>query len=123
VSIQILSTVEEHKTAVHRFVNDFKNGGGSMAPLDNLLASNFVNYFGDPKLPAGKEGFKAIASMIFKAFPDVHVTPEFVVVDDDLVVERSNVRATQTGTFQSVRPASKKVSGQRTTFTASHGAR
>jgi predicted ester cyclase len=39
--------------------------------------------------------------MIFKAFPDVHVTPEFVVVDDDLVVERSNVRSTQTGTFQS----------------------
>jgi predicted ester cyclase len=35
--------------------------------------------------------------MIFKAFPDVHVTPEFVVVDDDLVVERSNVLATQTG--------------------------
>jgi hypothetical protein len=40
-----------------------------MAPLDNLLASNFVHHFSDPKLPAGKEGFKAIANMIFKAFP------------------------------------------------------
>ena len=102
--MQIMSTVEEHKTVVHRVVNEFKNGGGSMAPLDNLLASNFVHRFSDPKLPAGKEGFKAIANMIFKAFPDVHVTPEFVVVDDDIVVE-----ATQTGTYQSVPPTSKQV--------------
>jgi predicted ester cyclase len=104
-----MSTVEEHKTVVHRFVNEFKNGGGSMTPSDNLLASNFVHHFSDPKLPAGREGFKAIASMIFNAFPDVHVTPEFVVVDDDLVVERSNVRATQTGTFQSEPGTGKQV--------------
>jgi predicted ester cyclase len=90
-------------------VNEFKNGGVSMAPLDNLLASNFVHHLSDPKLPAGKEGFKAIANMIFKAFPDVHVTPEFVVVDDDIVAERSNVWATQTGTYQSVSPTGKQV--------------
>jgi hypothetical protein len=52
-------------------VNEFKNGGGRMAPLDNLLASNFIHHFSNPKLPAGKEGFKAIDNMIFKAFPDV----------------------------------------------------
>jgi predicted ester cyclase len=61
--------------------------------------------------------------MIFKAFPDVHVTPEFVVVDDDLVVERSNVLATQTGTFQSVPLLVSRSLGQGTIFTASHGAR
>jgi predicted ester cyclase len=87
-------------------VNEFKNEGASMAPLDNLLASNFVH---DPKLPAGTEGFKAIANMIFKAFPDVHVTLEFVMVGGDLVVERSNVRATRTGTFQGVPPTGKQV--------------
>jgi predicted ester cyclase len=47
--------------------------------------------------------------MIFKAFPDVQVTPEFVVVDDELVVERSNIRAAQTGTFKSVPPTGKQV--------------
>jgi hypothetical protein len=98
VGIQIVSTVEEHKTVVLRFVNEFKNGGWSMAPLDILLASDFVHHFSDPKLPAGKEGF-----------PDVQVTPEFVVVDDELVVERSNVRAIQTGTFQSMPPTGKQV--------------
>ncbi|PWU81025.1 MAG: hypothetical protein DLM72_09140 [Candidatus Nitrosopolaris wilkensis] len=87
-------STQEYKTVVHRFVNEFKNGGASMAPLDNLLASNFVHHFSDPKLPAGKEGFKAIANMIFKAFPDVHVTLEFIMVDCDDVVERSSVRAT-----------------------------
>lgn len=102
-------STQEHKTVVHRFVNEFKNGGGSMALLDNLLASNFIHHFSDPKLPAGKEGFKAIANMIFKAFPDVHVTLEFVMVDRDLVVERSNVRATHTGTFQGVPPTGKHV--------------
>ena len=102
-------STQEHKTVVQRFVNEFKNGGGSIALLDNLLASNLIHHFSDPKLPAGKGGFKAIANMIFKAFPDVHVTLEFVMVDGDLVVERSNVRATHTGTFQGVPPTGKQV--------------
>jgi len=37
------------------------------------------------------------------------VTLEFIIVDGDLVVERSNVRATHTGTFQGVPPTSKQV--------------
>ena len=102
-------STQEYKTVVYRFVNEFKNGGGRMAPLDNLLAPNFIHHFRDPKLPAGKEGFKAIANMIFKAFPDVHVTLEFVMFDGDLVVERSNGRATHTGTFQGVPPTGKQV--------------
>jgi predicted ester cyclase len=116
-------STQEHKTVVQRFVNEFKNGGGSMAPLDNLLASNFVHHFSDPKHPAGREGFKAIASMIFKAFPDVHVTPEFVVVDDDLVVERSDVRLHKRVLSRVCLLLVSRSLGQRTTFTASHRVR
>ncbi|MDP9290488.1 MAG: hypothetical protein M3P08_20145 [Thermoproteota archaeon] len=34
-----------HKTVVHRFVNEFKNEGGSMTSLDNLakMAMNSTN--------------------------------------------------------------------------------
>ncbi len=37
------------------------------------------------------------------------MTLEFIIVDGDLVVERSNVRATHTGTFQGVPPTGKQV--------------
>lgn len=37
---------------IHRFVENFKNGTGSMAPLDELLDRNLVHHL---------DGFKAIA--------------------------------------------------------------
>ena len=38
-------STQEHKTVVHRFVNEFKNEGDSMASLDNLekMAMNSTN--------------------------------------------------------------------------------
>lgn len=38
-------STQEHTTVVHRFVNEFKNEGGSTASLDNLakMAMNSTN--------------------------------------------------------------------------------
>ncbi len=94
---------------IHRFVEKFKNGGGNMAPLDELLDRNLMHHLPAPGLPPGPDGFKAIAGSIFAAFPDVHVTTEMILEQGNLVIERSMVRATHTGPFQDVAPTGRKV--------------
>ena len=94
---------------IHRFVDEFKNGGGSLAPLDELLDVSFVHHLPAPDLPPGIPGFKVIAGSIFAAFPDVHVTAEIVIAEGDLVTEHSVVRATHTGPFQGVAPTARRV--------------
>ena len=94
---------------IHRFVDEFKNGGGNMAPLDKLLDERLVHHLPAPGLPPGPAGFKAIASSVFAAFPDVHVTVELVFEQGDLVAEHSVVRATHAGSFQGLTPTGRKV--------------
>jgi len=53
-------STQEHKTVVQKFVNEFKNGGGSMAPLDNLLASNFIHHFSDPNFQLAKVALRQL---------------------------------------------------------------
>lgn len=94
---------------IHRFVDEFKNGGGSLAPLEELLDVSLVHHLPAPGLPPEIPGFQAIAGYIFAAFPDVHVTAELVIAEGDLVTELSVVHATHTGPFQGVAPTGRKV--------------
>lgn len=89
-------------------VKEFKNGGGSTATLDELLDRNLVHHLPAQGLPPGPGGFKAIASSIFAAFPDVHVTTEMMLEEGKFVMERSFVQATHTGPFQNIAATGKK---------------
>ena len=55
-------STQELKTVVHRFVNEFKNEGDSMASLDNLekMAMNSTNK------PDSLEGYRICASEVIQ---------------------------------------------------------
>lgn len=94
---------------IHKFVKEFKNGGGNTATLNELLDRNLVHHLPAPGLPPGPDGFKVIASSIFAAFPDVHVTTEMMLEQGNFVTERSFVQATHTGPFQNIAATGRKV--------------
>ena len=52
------------------------------------------------------------------AFPDVHVTREFIVTEGDIVVERANARATHRGEL-----IGTKATGRDVTWTELHAYR
>jgi steroid delta-isomerase-like uncharacterized protein len=58
-------------------------------------------------LPPGPDGVKAVAGMIFAAFPDFHMEIDKIVANDDKVAIRTIQTGTHQGDFMGV-PASGK---------------
>jgi predicted ester cyclase len=62
-----------------------------------------------PGLPSGIEGDKLFFRMLFNAFPDLEVTTEDLIAEDDRVVERLTLRGTHQGTFMGASPTGTRV--------------
>ncbi|HYM11932.1 MAG TPA: SRPBCC domain-containing protein [Bryobacterales bacterium] len=93
---------------VRRFTEEFKNKQ-NVGVVDELFSPDFAFHLPVKGLPPGREGLKTIGKAIFAAFPDVHVTPEDVIVEGDRVVARDTARATHRGEFNGVPATGRKV--------------
>lgn len=87
-----MNKADKNKAIVREFTRVFKNEH-NVDGIDHLFAPNFKHNFRQP-LPPGLAGFKAIGRMMNTAFPDVVVTEDDMIADDNTVVERSSAVAT-----------------------------
>jgi predicted ester cyclase len=101
-----MSTIEQNKAAVREFTKVFKNEH-NVDVVDRLFAPNFRHNFKMQVAP-GLAGFKAIGRMMNAAFPDVVVTEEDLIANDNTVVERSAASATHRGELMGAPPTGKK---------------
>ena len=99
---------QDNKQIVTRFIEEFKNKANHDI-VDELLAPNFVHHLTDPRLPPGRDALKLLGQSIVAGFPDVHATVEELLADGNMVVERTSVRATNTGEFNGIPPTGKQV--------------
>jgi steroid delta-isomerase-like uncharacterized protein len=58
---------------------------------------------------AGTEATKAVFANLFRAFPDLHIAVEDVVVEGDKVVTRHTVTGTHRGEYLGLAPTGKSV--------------
>jgi len=61
-----------------------------------------------PNLPANKEGFKKFIYLLWKAFPDIRITFEDIIVEGDKVACRYNLAGTHKGEFIDIKPTDKQ---------------
>lgn len=66
------------------------------------MTPGFVHHWTDPRLPAGRDGMKAVGQSAVGGFPDVQVTVQDLLADGDRVIERTAVRATHIGEFNGI---------------------
>ena len=82
-----MSTPEENKQVVRRFLREISSGG-DLDRIDDLVAPNYVNHaLGDVDLA----GFKAMLSGMQAAS---EVKTEDLIAEDDAVVSRSTMKIT-----------------------------
>ena len=88
-------THEEAKDFVRRHFEEFVNRK-NLDIADVNFAPEFVDHGSDvpPNLPAGPGGAKAYVGSALSKFPDLHVTIDDVIAEDDKVVVRNTWRAT-----------------------------
>ncbi len=91
-------STEDNKTTVRRLIEEGWNQG-KLAVFDELAAPNWIHQ--DPLRPhvRTREDFKRHVAETRSAFPDLHLTMEDVIAEEDKVVVRWMRRGTRTGDF------------------------
>ena len=85
----------ENAALIQRFYDEGWNAN-DLGVYDELVTPDFVDHQALPGLEPGREGFKMLNVMFRSAFPDVWVTVDQIVADDDKVA----CRWTSTGTHK-----------------------
>ena len=102
------ATNNANKEVVSRFIEEFKNKANH-GIVDELMSPDFVHHLTDPRLPAGRDGIKALGQVIVGGFPDVHASVKELLADGDKVIERTQTSATHTGEFNGIPATGRQV--------------
>ena len=101
---------EQDKALIRRFVEELFNQGNTRL-ADEILAPDFVEHEQlPPGIPNGREGVKAMTSMMRSAFPDFKATIEDILADGDKVVIRMTWSGTHKGEFMGIPATGKRMS-------------
>jgi steroid delta-isomerase-like uncharacterized protein len=102
-------SIQENKALCARPHEEIFNQG-NLAVADEIFSSEFIFHEAHlPPLPRGPESIKMVATMLRRAFPDLHLTLEDSIAEGDRVVNRWSFRGTQHGEFASVPPTGREV--------------
>jgi len=97
----------ENKAIVRRFFEEVVNKG-NMAVADELIAQDYLEHGSPAGQPAGIEGFKQFIALVATAFPDLQVTIEDMISEENKVVVRLTVHGTHTGKLMGAIPPTGK---------------
>lgn len=75
-------STETNKQIVRRFTEEVLNQG-NMATLEEVCAADLLNHNPPPGLPGTREGLKMFVSGQRAAFPDMQVTVQDMIAEED----------------------------------------
>jgi steroid delta-isomerase-like uncharacterized protein len=82
---------------------------GKIETIDDLCAPDYVEHDPLPGTSADLAGLKDSITQIRAAFPDMQVTADDLIEEDDRLAVRSTMRATHEGDFMGIPASGKKV--------------
>jgi len=106
-----MSTPEVNKAAFKRFHDAASTGDEQIlfTMIDELVAPDAVVRTPLPIDATGPEALKQVWAMLFRIYPDIHLTVEDVIAEGDKVVGRTTVTGTHQGEFMGVAATGKSV--------------
>jgi len=90
-------SIEENKAIARRLVEEVQNQHNIHA-MDELYSPDYVNHAAHG-VPPTLEGSKQFFSMLFAAFPDLHLTIHDQIAEGDKVVTHKTMSGTHQGAF------------------------
>ena len=99
---------ENNKEKIVRFINEL-NEQGSRVAAEQFLDPAYVDHSAPPYLPPGAEGWRQLRTPFFTAFPDLHVTIDYMVAEGDKVAVQYTIRGTHQGELMGIPPTGKQV--------------
>ena len=103
-----MTTREENNRHIIRQVFAEAFNHKNMALLDTLFSPLFSDQ-STPGQPPGPQGVKAYFAQVHAGFPDMQITIEDLIAEQDRVVARTVWRGTHLGPYDGVEPTGKRV--------------
>lgn len=101
-------SVELIREAAARIIEEFINKNNPSV-ADELFADDFINHSPQFGVAPDRDGLKQMIAMSHQAFPDLHMTIEDIITENDKVVVRMRTTGTFTGEFLGVPPTNKSM--------------
>jgi predicted ester cyclase len=103
---------EENKAIVRRMTEEFYNQG-NVDRAEHFFADSYVHH--DPASPQvrDRDGLKQVLRAFLAGCPDLHITIDQLLAEDDTVTKRWTYHATQSGDLAGLPPTGKRIIDER----------
>jgi predicted ester cyclase len=98
--------------AVFMRLHDAMSGGPELVSraIDEIVAPDVVFHAPVPNGATGVRALKQVMTVLYRAFPDLHVEVEDVIEEGDKIVGRNTVTGTHRGEYLGMAPTGRSVS-------------
>ena len=110
-STQSTSATDANKQLVMRHFNEVINQK-QLSIIPELFAENFSSIAPNGDIVTGRDHLAQYLGYFFTAFPDLHMTLEEMLAEDDRVAARVTVQGTHQGEFWGIAPTNRQISIQ-----------
>jgi steroid delta-isomerase-like uncharacterized protein len=99
-----------NKATVRRF-HDAMTGGAERVSqtIDEVVAPDVLFHAPVPTGATGAQALKQVLTILYRAYPDLHVAIEDLIAEGDKVVGRNTVTGTHQGEYLGLPPTGKSV--------------
>ena len=101
-------SAHKNKAVYRRFIQGLFNEG-RLDRLNDLVHPDYVLHNPPPGAPSGPAAIKYAVSMFQEGFPDLEITLDELIAEEDLLAARSTFRGTHKGTIFGIAPTGTPV--------------
>jgi steroid delta-isomerase-like uncharacterized protein len=83
---------------------------GDLATIDRFFAPDVISHDMPPGFPQGIEGVRMFFSAFRDGMPDVRVSIDEIVVEDDRAAVATMIEGTHTGALMGIEPTGRRIS-------------
>ena len=101
-------SIKENKVLATRIVEELINKNNP-AIANEIFAADFVNHNPQFGVTPDLEGLKLMIALLHQGFPDIHLTIEDMIAENDKVVLRIRSTGRHTGEFLGIQPTTRSI--------------
>jgi predicted ester cyclase len=103
-----VSSVEQLREVIRQLADTFNNPQKRESSYFDFYDNSLSIHGFPPNLPTNKEGFKQFIHLLWKAFPDIRITFDDIIIEGNKAAGRYNLTGTHKGEFVDLRPTDRQ---------------
>jgi predicted ester cyclase len=108
IQISTVSSVEQLREVIRQLADTFNNPQKRESSYFDFYDNSLSIHDFPPNLPTNKEGFKQFIHLLWKAFPDIRITFDDIIIEGNKAAGRYNLTGTHKGEFVDLRPTDRQ---------------